>query len=63
MCYILVAFLILQEILHRIERKDLYNRIMSKDYSEYKGTVPRSFRSAHRKVLEKWRKKDGETDE
>ena len=62
MCYVLVAFLILQEIWHRIERRDLYNRIMSRDLGEYKGDVPRSYRSAHRKVLDKWRGKDGEEE-
>lgn len=27
--------LIIQSIIHRMERKDLYDRMMSRDYSEY----------------------------
>jgi hypothetical protein len=37
--WILIAFLFLllaiQDKVHRKERKDLYNRLMSKDYAEY----------------------------
>ena len=57
--YILAALLVIQDILHRCERKDLYNRIMSKDYKEYKTAdkpLPKHI-SAHRRVIQKWRKK------
>jgi len=39
---ILIILLITLEIVHYYERKDLYNRIMAKDYVEYKhdGKLP-----------------------
>jgi hypothetical protein len=36
---ILIAAIAIQEATHRVERKDLYNRIMAKDLQEYKTTV------------------------
>jgi hypothetical protein len=47
--YFLLAVILIQEIYHAIERKDLYNRIMAKDLQEYKTehkpkTVPNSIR-------------------
>lgn len=57
--YILAALLIAQALLHRCERKDLYNRIMSKDYKDFKtadAPHPKHI-SAHRRVIQKWRKK------
>jgi hypothetical protein len=35
---VLAATLLVELISHRMERKYLYNRIMSKDLTEYKGT-------------------------
>lgn len=57
--YILLALLIAQALLHRCERKDLYNRIMSKDYKDFKtADAPHhKYVSAHRRVIQKWRKK------
>ncbi|MBQ4556524.1 MAG: hypothetical protein IJA60_02620 [Clostridia bacterium] len=65
MNYVLVAFLILQYIMHHFERKDLYNRIMSKDLTEYKGQKTNYTPSAHEKVLKNWRRKSkgGEKEE
>ena len=60
--YSLVGVIILQSIIHRIERKDLYNRIMSKDYAEYKGSKCSYTPSAHDRVLKRWRGKDGENE-
>jgi hypothetical protein len=42
---LLIAIIIVQEIIHKQERKDLYNRIMARDLPEYKAdgktrTVP-----------------------
>ena len=57
--YILCGIIVAQEILHRIERRDLYNRIMSNSLREYKQkeTAPVAPTSAHRRVLNKWRDK------
>lgn len=49
----------LQTILHRLERRDLYNRIMSRSYAEYDRRTPRSGKTAHEKILEEWRGKGG----
>lgn len=61
-CYILCGVIILQTITHHFERKDLYNRIMSKTLSEYKGGAPHSVRSAHERAIQRWRGKDGENE-
>jgi hypothetical protein len=34
--FLLVALLFLREVMHGIERKDLYNRIMANNLTEYK---------------------------
>lgn len=57
MCYVLIAFLILQEILHSLERRDLCNRLMSRNLSEYKGEKPKYAPSAHSRVLARWRER------
>lgn len=63
--YVLCGIIILQDIVHRFERRDLYNRIMSKNITEYKNitensgeTHPR--KSAHARSIERWRKKGGD---
>lgn len=58
--YILCGIIILQAIAHHFERRDLYNRIMSKNLTEYKSGKPPSVVSAHDRVLNKWRGKDGD---
>jgi hypothetical protein len=58
----LIAALIIQQIMHLIERKDLYTRFMAKDLTEYE-QVSKKFRKAEannmrKKVKEyqqKWR--------
>ncbi len=42
------------------ERKDLYNRIMCRDFAEYQRGKPpdAQVRTAHERALEKWRGKD-----
>lgn len=59
---ILIAIILLQSILHYCERRDLYNRLMSKSLSEYKqsGTPPKHIPSAHDRILNKWRNKVGD---
>jgi hypothetical protein len=53
----LIAVILLKDLIHRIERKDLYNRLMARDLTEYKQEVSKSDTvQAHRKVLEKWRR-------
>lgn len=58
--YLLFLVIVLQALLHYFERKDLYNRIMSKNLTEYKGEKCTFAKSAHDKTLERWRRKDGE---
>jgi hypothetical protein len=60
---ILIAVIIAQEIFHYFERRDMYNRLMSKNLTEYKqgGTPPKMhIPSAHSRVLNKWRNKAGD---
>ena len=57
-----MAVILIQALLHYIERRDLYNRLMSKDLTEYKhsgNSSPKSIPSAHDRVLKKWRDKGG----
>ena len=68
--YVLAVIIAIQAILHAIERKDLYNRIMSRDIADYKvlksdkpvkPVVPK-----YKKVMTEWRKgkrEEGENDE
>lgn len=58
---VLGVVIILQAVIHFIERRDLYNRIMCKNLTEYKGERCTSAKSAHDRIIRKWRgKKDGE---
>lgn len=58
--YVLAIIIIELIIFQHFERKDLYNRIMSRDLSEYKGGKTKSPLSAHEKVLKRWREKEGD---
>ena len=60
--YILCGVIILQAVIHFFERKDLYNRIMSKNLTEYKGENRIFVKSAHDRVINRWRGKDGENE-
>jgi hypothetical protein len=55
----LIAVIIIQSIIHFVERRDMYNRLMSKNLSEYKqnGKPPEHIPSAHDRVLKNWRNK------
>ena len=62
---LLIALIIInaiQSILHFVERRDMLNRIMSKDLTDYKqsGIPPKQVPSAHEKTLSRWRNKVGE---
>lgn len=57
--YFLCGIIVLQSVIHHLERKDLYNRIMSKNLAEYKGDRCIFAKSAHDRVLKRWRGKDG----
>lgn len=59
------AIILAQAIIHYFERKDLYDRIMSKSLTEYKhsGEAPACPKSAHKQVLERWRERRGGDDE
>ncbi len=57
---ILIAVIVLQDIMHRVERRDMYNRLMSKSLTEYKQSgspPPKHTPSAHDRVLKDWRDK------
>lgn len=61
--FILLAVIIIQSIIHFIERRDMYNRLMSKSLSEYKQSdkmPPKHIPSAHELTLKKWRNKAGD---
>lgn len=54
-----------KSVVHKRERKDLYDRIMSKDLTEYSRNASAANQrkapaSAHKKVLEEWRNGGGE---
>jgi hypothetical protein len=60
-CYILIGVVVAQQIVHAIERRDLYNRLMCRDLTDYKrntgGEADKETRStAHEKAIDKWRK-------
>ena len=57
---VLCAVIILQSILHYIERDKLQDRIMSRNLNEYKAKdePKRQIQSAHDKVLRRWRGSD-----
>ena len=62
---VLIVYILIRELMHKSERKDLYNRIMCRDLSDYnraadisKGKA-KSAISAHKKVLEEWKNGGG----
>ena len=60
---ILIAVIILQSIIHSIERRDMMNRLMSRNLTEYKQgdkNPPKHIPSAHELTLRKWRNKAGD---
>lgn len=60
---ILIAVIITQSVIHFVERRDMYNRLMSKSLTEYKQsdkTPPKHIPSAHEQTLRKWRNKAGD---
>jgi DNA modification methylase len=50
---LLIAVIVLQQIWHGIERKDLYNRIMAKDLSEYRARKPQTIKNIIKRNIEK----------
>lgn len=61
--FALCGIIAIQQIIHHRERRDLYNRIMSKNLTEYKGESPGYQASAHKRVLSRWRQTKGGDDE
>ena len=60
--YILLGIILLQCILHRAERKDLYTRLMCRDVQDYNSVNnknPKTHINRHKEVLNKWRGKGG----
>ena len=56
MLIIILALIVFQHF----ERRDLYNRIMCRDYAEYRRGKPPDtpVKTAHERALEKWRGED-----
>ncbi len=55
---LLAIGMVMQNFIHKSERKDLYNRIMSRSFSEYQnsGEIQSAFgKTAHKKVMKNWR--------
>lgn len=50
--------------MHHMERKDLYNRIMSKDINQYKSIDKEVVKGVdgHRRAMNKWRKVDEDNE-
>ena len=61
--FTLCGVIAVQQVIHHFERKDLYNRIMSKNLTEYKGEALGYQVSAHKRVLNRWRQNKGGDDE
>lgn len=59
----LCGVIVIQQIIHHRERQDLYNRIMCKTLTEYKGESPGYQVSAHKRVLIRWRNSKGGDNE
>ena len=59
---ILGLVIIIQAIIHFIERRDMCDRLMSKTLSDYKqsGEPPSHIPSAHNRILNRWRSKVGD---
>lgn len=47
-------------VLHRCERRELYDRMMCNNLAEYKGDKPYAAKSAHERILRRWRGEDGD---
>lgn len=59
----LIAVILLQSIFHFCERRDMYNRLMSRNLTEYKQSdklPPKHIPSAHDRTLNRWRSKVGD---
>ena len=50
---LLIAVIIIQQYLHHAERKDLYNRIMAKDLTEYKHEKSKPIKNMIRQAMQK----------
>ena len=58
---LLCAIIVVQSIIHFIERDKLQDRIMSRNLAEYKSKEPPHHPiSAHERTLRKWRGSDNE---
>ena len=55
----LLALMAVISVLHHFERRDLYNRLMSRDLSDYRrvasGDTDEHRETAHQKAIKKWR--------
>lgn len=53
-CYCLSAVIVIQSIVHRAERRDLYDRITPNARKEHKNDGRIGVISAHNKVIDRW---------
>lgn len=60
---VLSAVLVIQSVCAYIERKDLYNRIQSRDLTEYSSVTKEHIREPtqrrHKRMIDKWRSMGG----
>lgn len=57
----LCIIIALMSVMHYFERKDLYDRIMSRNLTEYKDGGSKHITPAHEEVLKRWRSKGGDS--
>lgn len=50
---VLIAFITFREIMHYLERKDLYNRIMAKNLSDYSQSIDKKAPKAVKNLIKK----------
>lgn len=60
---ILCGVIVAQQILHYIERKELCDRLMSRDVTEYRAKArekPVSVSKRHEQIMRRWREPDAD---
>lgn len=62
---VLCGIIVAQQIVHYAERRDLYDRLMSRDVNEYKHARARDkpkngITSRHEQIMKRWREPDAD---
>ena len=65
---VLCGIIVAQQIVHYAERRDLYDRLMSRDVNEYKHArardkPPAGTVSRHEQIMKRWREPDADFGE